>query len=49
MGRLQTREADCENNEYDRRLNEQFIHRLDDEGIVGEILREEHIDDATSE
>ena len=40
-------------NEYDRRLNYAFIHGLDDEGMISEILRKvsvlEDIDDATSE
>ena len=51
MGRLPTRPADCEYNEYDRRLTEQFIHWLHEEDITGEILREmlalENTDDTT--
>ena len=47
------RTADCEYNRYDRRLTEQFIHGLDNEFVINEILREvsqlEIIDDVTSE
>ena len=39
MQRLQTREEDCDYNEYDRRLTEQFIHELDNEGVISEIPR----------
>ena len=45
--------AKCDYDEYDRRITEQFIHVLDDEGMVSQILREvsvlEDINDATSE
>ena len=40
MGRLQTKTAGCDYNEYDRKLTEKFIHGLDDEGIISKILRE---------
>ena len=50
---MQTKAADCDYNKYDRILTEQFIHGLDNEGIIIEILREvsllEDIDEATSE
>ena len=53
MGRLQTKAVDNDYIECDRRLTEQFIHRLDDKGMISEILREvsmlEDIDDTTSE
>ena len=53
MGRSETKAADCDYNEYDRRLNKQFIHGLGNEGMISEIVREvsasESIDDATSE
>ena len=53
MGRLQTKVSDCDCNECDRRLTEQFIPGLDDDGMINEIQREvstlEDIDDATSE
>ena len=53
MGRLWTRSADCEYNEYNWRLNEQFIHGLDNKSMICEILREisalEDTDDTTSE
>ena len=53
MGRLQTKAAPCDFNECDKRLTEQFIHGLDDEGMISEILRElsalVDINDATSE
>ena len=39
MGRLHTKAADCEYHEYDRWLTEQFIHGLDDEVMIGEIVR----------
>ena len=39
--------------EYDRKLTEQFIHGLDDKGMISEILREmsalEDINDVTNE
>ena len=50
---MQRRVANCEYNEYDRRLTEQFIHGLEHKNMIGEILREitalENNDDATSE
>ena len=53
MDRLQTKEAYCDYNEYDRRLTEQFIHGLDNKGMISEMLRKvsvlEDIDDTTSE
>ena len=52
MGRLQTKVAECEYREYDRLLIEQFIDRLNDEGMNNEILMEvttlENIEEATS-
>ena len=30
MGRLQTKEAECDYKEYDQKLTEQFIYVLDD-------------------
>ena len=39
MGRLQTKAADSDYNEYDRRVTEQFIHGLDDEIMISGILR----------
>ena len=52
MGRLQTKATDCDYNEYDRRLTEQFINGLDND-MISEILREvltlEDINHATSE
>ena len=53
MGRSPTKVEECGYSEYDRRLTEQFIYGLDDEGIIGEILREvtvlEDYDDVTNE
>ena len=53
MERLQTRAAECEYSVYDTRLTEQFIHGLDNEGKISEILREisalENIDYITTE
>ena len=53
MGRLQTKEADCDYNEYNRKLTKQFKHGLDDECVISEILREvsalENIDNTTTE
>ena len=54
MRTLQTMAEDCEYNRYDRRLSKQFIHGLDDEDMISEILGEimalENIDaDAASE
>ena len=40
MGRLCTNVADCEYHECNQRLTEQFIHRLDERVMIGEILRE---------
>ena len=52
MHRFQTKAPDCGNDEYDRRLTQQFIHWLDDEGMKSDILREvlalENINDTTS-
>ena len=45
--------ADYHCKEYDRKLTEQFIHGLEDEGMISEILREvsvlDHINYATYE
>ena len=53
MGRLHTMPAECYYKEYERKLTEQFIHGLDDKGMISEILREasvlEDINCATSE
>ena len=53
MGKLQTKAADYDYNKHNSKLTEQFIHGLDDEGIISEILREiaavENVGDATSE
>ena len=38
MDKWQTKEAKCGLKEYDRELMEQFIHGLDNEGIIHEIL-----------
>ena len=50
MDRLPTRAADCQCDECDRRHSVQFIHGLDNEGMIGEMLWEitalENIDDA---
>ena len=50
---MQAKVADCDYNEYDRRLTEQFIQGLDNEGMISEILREvstlKDIDNAISE
>ena len=52
MDRLQTKTADCENYEYDKRLTKQLINGLDDKVMIGEIIREltasEDTDEATS-
>ena len=40
MGKLYTKVSDYEYHEYDWRLTEQSILRLDDEVIIEEILRE---------
>ena len=39
MGRLHTKAIDCEYHEYDQRLREKFINRLDDEVMIGKRLR----------
>ena len=53
MGRLHTEAADCEYHEYNQRLTEQFTYGLDDEVMIGEILRElttlKDINEATSD
>ena len=38
MGRQWTKAAECEYKEYYRLLTEQFIGRLNDEGMIDEIL-----------
>ena len=43
MDRLRTKAADCKYKEYDRLLTEQFINRLNDDGMVDEILKEANI------
>ena len=40
MGRLHIKGKDCEYHVYDSRLTENFIHRLDDEVMIGKILRD---------
>ena len=40
MGTLQTKTTNCDYNKYDRQITEQFIHGLDDEGMINKILRE---------
>ena len=40
IGRLQTITADCDYNEYDRRLIKQFTHGLDNVDIIRENLKE---------
>ena len=40
MGQLQTNAADCDHKEYERETTEQFMHKLDDEGLKSEILRD---------
>ena len=39
MGRLRTAAVECNYKEIDRQLNEQFIHDLNDEEMLGEIIR----------
>ena len=39
MGRLWTKAAECEYKEYDRLLTQYFIGGLNDEDMIGEILR----------
>ena len=38
MGKLQTKEAECDYKKYNRKVREQFMHVLDDDGIIGGIL-----------
>ena len=38
-GRLWTKAADCDYNEYDRKLTEQFRHGVDDETMISKISR----------
>ena len=40
MGKLQTKAAECDYKEYDKELMKKFIHGLDSEGMITEILRE---------
>ena len=40
LDKLQTKAADCDYKEYDRELEEQFIHIPDDEDMISEILKE---------
>ena len=40
MGRLRTKAEVCQCEEYDRLLTGQFINRLNDDGMVNEILKE---------
>ena len=40
MGRLRVAVAGCNYREIDRQLKEQFIHRLNDKVMLGEIIRE---------
>ena len=53
MGRLRAKTVDCQYKEYDRLLIEQFISRLNDGGMVEEILEKvatlEDIEDTMSE
>ena len=45
--------TECDYKEYDKKLTEQSIHTLDDEGMISEIFREvsalEDINDTTNE
>ena len=34
MGKLQTKEAECDYKGYDRELTKQFIHGLDNKGMI---------------
>ena len=53
MGRFQAKEAECDHKEYNKELNKQIMHGLDDKGKISGILREvsalEDIDDTASE
>ena len=50
MGRLQTKTADCDYNEYDRRLSVQFTYGLDDECMTSEITKNyQHTDGTNNE
>ena len=40
MGRLRTTAVECSYKEVDRQLKEQFIHGLNDSGMLTEIMRE---------
>ena len=40
MGNLQTKQQNVITHKYDKALTEQFIHKLADEGVISEILRE---------
>ena len=40
MGRLQLAAVECNNQELDRQLKEQFIHGLNDKEMLGEIIKE---------
>ena len=40
MGRLRTTAVECNYQKIDRQLKEQFIHRLNDEEILGENVKE---------
>ena len=40
MGRLQLSAVECNYQEIDRQLTEQFIHGLNDTDMLGEIIRE---------
>ena len=53
MGRLRSKAAECQNKEYTWLLTEQFINKLNDNGIVDEMFKEvdmlEDIENATSD
>ena len=53
MGRLRTKDAQCQYKEYDKLLMEESISGLNDDGTIGEIPKEvgtiEIIKDTTSE
>ena len=40
MGRLRTAAIECNYQEIDRQLKEQFIHRLNDQEMLAQIIRE---------
>ena len=40
MGRLRTNAVECNYQEIDRQLKEQFVHGLNDEEMLAEIIRE---------